>query len=298
MRWAIAVLLAASVAAPASAQAPPTEPGGSATISGSSSGPGVGNIDVTWTAECPNPSGAPGHFWSVAVTAYHQDGSHANYRSTAESGVTSDSQSERLLVHVAPDLAAETFQATVTLTCYPYPDMVIGQGSVTVGTADGGGGGGGGHGGGGGGAGGGGHGGGGSGGGGPTDPIRHGGCANEVKGTAGPDILDGGADGDLVLALGGDDRARGRAGDDCLVGAAGDDRLLGDAGYDRLTGGSGADRLDGGSGENAYDAGSGDDRVDARNGRSETVRCGPGDDAVRADSNDRLHGCEHVAGAR
>jgi Ca2+-binding RTX toxin-like protein len=298
MRWAITVLLAASVAAPASAQAPSTDAGGSATISGSSSGPRVGNVDVTWTAECPNPSGAPGHFWSVEVTAYHEDGSHANYRSTAESGVTSDSQTERLLVHVAPDLRAETFRATVTLSCYPYPDMLIGQGSLTVGPAAGADGGGGGHGGGGHGGTGTGGGGGGSGDGAPTDPIRHGGCANEVKGTAGSDVLDGGADGDLVLALGGDDRVHARAGDDCLVGAAGDDRLLGGAGYDRLTGGSGADRLDGGSGDNAYDAGSGDDRVDARNGRSETVRCGPGDDAVRADANDRLLGCEQITGAR
>jgi Ca2+-binding RTX toxin-like protein len=231
----------------------------------------------------------------VAVNVYHQDGSHANYQSTAESGVTSDSKTTSLVVNLAPGLESETFSVTVTLNCYPYAEMLIGQGVVTVGT-------GGGHGGGGGAGGGGGghHGGGGGGGGGgsgvadPTDPIRAGGCANELRGTAGPDVLEGTAQGDVIMALEGSDRALGRAGDDCLVGDAGDDRLTGGAGYDRLTGGPGADRLDGGTGRNAYDAGPGDDRIAARNGSDETVLCGPGRDSVRADAGDRLHGCERV----
>jgi hypothetical protein len=131
-------------------------------------------------------------------------------------------------------------------------------------------------------------------GGGADDPLR-GGCAHERRGTPGPDLLDGGDGGDLILGLGGADRIRGGRGHDCLVGGPGDDRLLGDEGADRLTGGSGADRLDGGPGRNAYDAGVGGDRVEARNGRRELVRCGPGEDFVRADPNDRLRGCEHVA---
>jgi Ca2+-binding RTX toxin-like protein len=129
---------------------------------------------------------------------------------------------------------------------------------------------------------------------GPSDPVRPGGCAHEVRGTAGPDALDGTSEGDLIFALGGDDRARGHDGDDCLIGGSGGDRLLGEDGYDRLTGGAGADRLDGGKARNAYDAGAGDDRIEARNGRVETVRCGPGDDTVRADADDRLRGCEQV----
>ncbi len=147
---------------------------------------------------------------------------------------------------------------------------------------------------GGGGGGGGGNGGGGSGGADPDDPLRPGGCANEILGSGGPDVVEGGAGGDLVLVFGGPDRVRGRDGHDCLVGSSGRDRLLGENGDDRLTGGSGADRLDGGPGRNAYDAGSGADTIKARNGNRETVRCGSGDDTVRADGNDRLRGCEQV----
>jgi len=153
-------------------------------------------------------------------------------------------------------------------------------------------------GGGGGGGGGGGHGGGGggSGGGDPDDPLRPGGCANELFGTPAADRLDGGPGGDLILAFGGADRVRGRDGHDCLIGSSGRDRLLGEDGFDRLSGGRGGDRLDGGPGANAYDAGPGNDRVNARNGRRETVRCGPGDDRARVDRSDRARGCEHVAG--
>ena len=136
---------------------------------------------------------------------------------------------------------------------------------------------------------------GGDGGGGADDPLGPGGCARELRGTPGPDVLDGGNGGDLIFALGGADRVRGRRGHDCIVGGPGRDRLLGGKGDDRLTGGSGADRMKGGRGRNAYDAGAGADRIKARNGQRELVRCGPGDDSVRADSNDRLRACEHVA---
>jgi hypothetical protein len=218
----------------------------------------------------------------VAINAYHQDGSHANYQSTAESGVTSDARTQSLVLQVAPGLNSETFSITVTLSCYPYPDTLIGEQSVTVGGGGGGGGGGG--------AGGGGGGGGAD----PSDPLRPGGCAREIRGTVGPDVLNGNSGDDLILGFSGDDRERGRGGDDCLVGGEGRDRLLGGSGYDRLTGGSGADLLEGDRGHNAYDAGSGDDQVYARNGRRETVLCGPGNDRVRADATDRLVACEHV----
>ena len=145
----------------------------------------------------------------------------------------------------------------------------------------------------------GGDGGGGSGGGGsggplPDQPLRPGGCANELVGTAGPDQIEAGAAGDLVLALGGADLVRAGDGHDCLLGHSGNDRLIGEDGRDRITGGRGADRLVGGPAQNAYDAGSGEDKVAARNGKRETVRCGPGEDFVRADRGDRLRGCERV----
>ena len=127
------------------------------------------------------------------------------------------------------------------------------------------------------------------------DPLGPAGCARELRGTPRPDELQGGDRGDLILALGGADRVRGRRGHDCLVGGSGGDRLLGGKGDDRLTGGRGDDRLDGGPGRNAYDAGPGDDRIKARNGQRERVRCGSGNDWVRADPEDRLRGCEQVA---
>jgi hypothetical protein len=291
--WAAVGLLLAVVAALSSpARADTTEPSGSATITPEPSG-----VTVHWMASCPNSGGGAGHFWSVEINAYHQDGSHANYVSTAESGVTSDARTQSLILQPAPGLDRETFTVTVTLTCSPNPEMVIGQGAVAVGEGGGsGGGGGGGSGGGSGGGGGGGSGGGGGGGTDPSDPLRPGGCAHEIHGSAGPDRLDGDSRDDLIFGFGGDDRAWGRDGDDCLVGGRGRDRLFGGSGYDRLTGGSGADLLEGDRGRNAYDAGPGDDRVYARNGRREVVACGPGEDRVRADAADRLIGCEHAAG--
>jgi RTX calcium-binding nonapeptide repeat (4 copies) len=189
----------------------------------------------------------------------------------------------------------QAFTPVLRISC--FEDTTLhGSGDVTVSGAEviipakerlgGGGGGGGGNGNGGGG--------GGGAGGDPDEPLQAGGCATELRGSAGADVLNGGDGGDLILAFGGADRVRGRGGHDCLVGSSGGDQLLGEDGYDRLTGGSGADRLDGGPGRNAYDAGSGDDTVKARNGQRETVRCGAGDDTVRADGNDRLRGCEHV----
>jgi Ca2+-binding RTX toxin-like protein len=193
----------------------------------------------------------------------------------------------------------QTFGPVLTLSCYE-DGTLHGSGGVTVsgaavvvpprepgGGGDGGGGGGGG-------GGGDNDDGGGGGGGGPDDPLHGGGCAGELRGTNAADVLEGDAGGDVILGLGGADRVRGRDGHDCLIGGSGGDRLLGEEGYDRLTGGSGSDRLDGGPGRNAYDAGSGDDTVKARNGRRETVRCGPGDDSARVDSNDRVRGCERV----
>jgi Ca2+-binding RTX toxin-like protein len=271
---------------PPGGQGAAPEPSGSSTISAAPSG-----VTVLWTASCPNPSESTSHYWSVAINAYHQDGSHANYISTAETGVTSDSKTQGLILQPAPGLKSETFEVTVTLSCYPYPDVLIGDGSTTVGGNGGGDKGSGGSTGGGSGGSGGGSGGGT--GGNPTDPLRTGGCTRELRGTGAADVLNGTPKGDLILGLGGDDLERGRGGDDCLVAAAGRDHLLGGGGWDRLTGGGGADWLDGGVGRNAYDAGPGNDRINARNGRRDLVDCGPGEDRVRADAIDRLVGCEH-----
>ena len=101
-------------------------------------------------------------------------------------------------------------------------------------------------------------------------------CANRVDGTARRDRLRGTDGADELRGLRGDDRLRGGAGDDCLRG------------------GGGADRLNGGDGEDVVRGGSGDDRVKAADGERDLVRCGKGVDAVLADSEDRVRGCERI----
>jgi Ca2+-binding RTX toxin-like protein len=119
-------------------------------------------------------------------------------------------------------------------------------------------------------------------------------CRVRRLGTAQADRLTGTADHERLLGRGGHDRLAGRGGHDCLYGEAGNDWLSGGDGDDALYGGAGRDRLSGGRGVNQYDAGAGADVVRAANGRRETVRCGPGDDRVRADRTDRLRDCERV----
>jgi Ca2+-binding RTX toxin-like protein len=137
-------------------------------------------------------------------------------------------------------------------------------------------------------------------------------CANRRTGTSGANSLIGTAFGDRLVGRGGNDKLTGADGDDCLDGGPGNDKLnggtgkdklnggpgrdtlTGGTGNDRLTGGSGADKLDGGTGKNVYSAGGGADSVLAANGRKETINCGSGRDAVRADRADKLRGCERV----
>ena len=128
----------------------------------------------------------------------------------------------------------------------------------------------------------------------PAGPLP-GACANVRSGTAGIDLLTGGAFGDRLLGLAGEDVLIGRAGDDCMRGGRGNDRLRALPGDDRLDGGHGKDALNGGRGKDTLGGGSGNDIIDSRDGHRETVRCGKGsNDRVRADRSDKLIGCEHV----
>jgi hypothetical protein len=156
-------LMAGAVSATATAAEPPS--GSSVVQQGSYeavSSSGTGNADVLWTASCSSAN-----YWYVNTDAYHGDGTHANHQSTAESGgVTSDSRTHSLVLQMAPGALSETFQITVNLTCFPNPETLIGQHSITLTRSADGGSGSGGTGGGGGGTGGGGSGDGGTGGGG------------------------------------------------------------------------------------------------------------------------------------
>jgi hypothetical protein len=139
LRLAGALLLAAAVllfAGLSPAAASTSEPSGSAVISEGATEvapAGTGHASIRWSADCPNPAGDKTHYWYVNSDAYHQDGSHENHQSTAESGgVTSDSQVHGLTLQMAPDLLTETFHVQVELTCFPNPDTTIGNLSITL----------------------------------------------------------------------------------------------------------------------------------------------------------------------
>jgi len=103
-------------------------------------------------------------------------------------------------------------------------------------------------------------------------------CDTPFEGTDGADVLVGTEFGDRLFGDVGDDELSGLAGDDCLFGE------------------DGGDRLDGGGGADVIDGGRGDDRLRARDGERDRVRCGKGEDRVKADGKDRLRGCERVGG--
>jgi hypothetical protein len=142
VRLKLAVLLAVLVAAAVPAIGASPAPGASSAPSGSAeiteggtenvSAAGTGSAHVRWSATCPNPAGEKTHYWYVNSTAYHQDGSHANHQSTAESSATSDSKVHGLVLQMAPGLLSETFRVQVTLSCFPNPDTVIGNLSITL----------------------------------------------------------------------------------------------------------------------------------------------------------------------
>jgi Ca2+-binding RTX toxin-like protein len=97
-----------------------------------------------------------------------------------------------------------------------------------------------------------------------------------VRGSAGDDVLIGdGADNELV-GLGGQNLLTGNGGNDLLVGGSGIDTLHGDAGNDELQGGGGDDSLWGGDGDDRIAGGAGTD----------TVRGGTGNDEYAFDLGD------------
>jgi Ca2+-binding RTX toxin-like protein len=83
-------------------------------------------------------------------------------------------------------------------------------------------------------------------------------------------------------------------GDDVLIGGRRGDDLEGGGGNDQIKGAAGNDRIEAGSGRDVIRAGAGHDHIEARDSTRDIVRCGPGPDFVKADSLDRLRGCEAV----
>jgi Ca2+-binding RTX toxin-like protein len=96
---------------------------------------------------------------------------------------------------------------------------------------------------------------------------------------AGPLVLDGGANADVLIGSGGNDLLRGLEGNDELSGGAGDDRLEGGAGDDHLGGGFGNDVLLGGDGR---------DTLSDSYGGNEEMFGGDGSDLLEV-HRDHLH---------
>src|SRR3954465_62279 len=123
---------ALTLVVPASAQDIPV--GGSASITqGRTSAAGTGSVAVHWTAYCPDTNGSGiSHYWYVETTVFHEDGGHANYISTAEAGIQSDSGTHNLVLQMRRGLRQETFSVQTILYCPPYQDTVLTQGAVTL----------------------------------------------------------------------------------------------------------------------------------------------------------------------
>jgi Ca2+-binding RTX toxin-like protein len=118
-----------------------------------------------------------------------------------------------------------------------------------------------------------------------TQGLCKGPCANDRRGTEGPDTLGGTEAGDNMFGLGGNDTLTALGGEDCLFGGTGQDRLAGDAGDDRLVGEGDADTMDGGLGQDQLTGGPGGDRLQG----------GAGDDTVSGEAdNDVLDGAAGV----
>ena len=100
-----------------------------------------------------------------------------------------------------------------------------------------------------------------------------------APGTAYRDFLAGGAENDVITALGGDDYAFAGAGNDYVDGGSGDDYIEGNAGNDILLGGDGADDLEDWEGNSYINAGSGDDYMYTDGGAALAVG-GTGNDYI------------------
>lgn len=117
-------------------------------------------------------------------------------------------------------------------------------------------------------------------------------CANETRGTDGPDTLNGTDAGDRMFGFAGDDAMNGLDAKDCLQGGAGADLLKGAGDNDKLLGARGADRLHGGDGRDRLYGGSGNDKL---------VGGVAGDLLAGGDGNDTLSGgpsADHLFGER
>lgn len=92
-----------------------------------------------------------------------------------------------------------------------------------------------------------------------------------IIGTNGDDNLKGSAGNDLIFARDGNDTVDGGAGSDCIVGGEGNDTLSGGTGDDVILGGNGDDNLSGSSGNDSLFGGSGINNLNGGSGMDSCV---------------------------
>ena len=118
----------------------------------------------------------------------------------------------------------------------------------------------------------------------PNNPADN----DEIKGTKGDDVIDGGIGHDTLDGDKGADTLNGGTGNDILIGGKGNDQLSGGTGRDELNGEKGNDQIDGGDGndtligDKGHDiliGGSGSDVIEGGKGH-DTITGGEGDDIL------------------
>ncbi|MGH8823013.1 MAG: ExeM/NucH family extracellular endonuclease [Jiangellaceae bacterium] len=96
-----------------------------------------------------------------------------------------------------------------------------------------------------------------------------------IRGTDGPDVINGTNKSDVIMGLGGDDVIRGGNAEDVICGGGGDDTLRGENAADVLLGGFGDDVLSGGNGDDVLIGGPGEDVLVGDGGANQLEQEGP-----------------------
>jgi len=119
-----------------------------------------------------------------------------------------------------------------------------------------------------------------------------------IRGTDGPDNLNGTAGADLIYGRGGNDNIRAHDGNDVVYAGRGNDVVRGGPGNDAIYAGQGNDVTWAGAGADVQYGGQGNDILHAlaNDNQPDILDCGPGFDVAYAIVHDpvRFHGCEQV----
>jgi Ca2+-binding RTX toxin-like protein len=119
-----------------------------------------------------------------------------------------------------------------------------------------------------------------------------------IRGTDGPDDLNGTPGADLIYARGGNDTVRAHDGSDVVYAGRGNDVVRGGPGNDAIYAGSGNDVTWPGAGADVQYGGEGNDILHAlaNDNQPDVLNCGPGFDVAYVIRHDpaRFHGCEQI----